>query len=68
MNENGEMSWKSASHDLEHVHPSPQHCLRGEGGGCLLSKLQYGRKYKYAANGNLLFQLLLAAIVDKILN
>ena len=56
------MSWKSASNVLEHVHPSPQHCLRGKG-GCLLRKLQYGGKYKYAANGNLLFQLLLAGIV-----
>ena len=30
------MSWKSASHVLEHVHPSPQHCLRGEGGAVCL--------------------------------
>ena len=36
MNENGEMSWKSASHVLEHVHPSPQHCLRGERGAVCL--------------------------------
>ena len=56
------MSWKSASHVLEHVHPSPQHCLRGEG-GLSARNLQYGGKYKCAANGNLQFQLLLAAIV-----
>ena len=30
------MRWKSASHVLEHFHPSPQHCLRGEGGAVCL--------------------------------
>ena len=61
MNEIGEMSLKSASDILELVYPSPQYCWRGKE-GCLLGKLQKGGKYKYAANGNLLFKLLLAAL------